>query len=185
MAFRYGFSFTHNDPLLTTPATVINGVISLPIAILAYFFLPDTPGTAKPNWLFSERVSIMLPINQYLGTIGAHILSYRKSNLLRREWEGSDELPKANRIQSRPFSATSRVGKRFFSPSSLVSLPQNPPSEMMSLLFSNSNATFWKPTCHLICLLAESTQQKGQTFSLYRRANSMLLHLILVRYGPC
>lgn len=37
--------------------TVINGVISLPVAILAYFFLPDTPGTAKPNWLFSERVS--------------------------------------------------------------------------------------------------------------------------------
>ncbi|KAI1613227.1 putative pantothenate transporter liz1 [Exophiala viscosa] len=34
---------------------VINGIISLPIAILAYFCLPDTPGTAKPNWLFSER----------------------------------------------------------------------------------------------------------------------------------
>ncbi|KAG0652965.1 Pantothenate transporter liz1 [Hyphodiscus hymeniophilus] len=34
---------------------VINGVISLPLAILAYFFLPDTPGTAKPNWLFTER----------------------------------------------------------------------------------------------------------------------------------
>ncbi|KAF2499872.1 putative pantothenate transporter liz1 [Lophium mytilinum] len=34
---------------------VINGVISLPIAILAYFFLPDTPGTAKPSWIFSER----------------------------------------------------------------------------------------------------------------------------------
>ncbi|KAF8867029.1 putative pantothenate transporter liz1 [Acephala macrosclerotiorum] len=33
---------------------VINGVISLPIAILAYS-LPNTPGTAKPNWLFSER----------------------------------------------------------------------------------------------------------------------------------
>lgn len=37
--------------------TVINGVISLPIAVLAYFFLPDTPGTAKPNWIFTERVS--------------------------------------------------------------------------------------------------------------------------------
>jgi hypothetical protein len=36
---------------------VINGVISLPIAVLAYFFLPDTPGTAKPNWIFTERVS--------------------------------------------------------------------------------------------------------------------------------
>ncbi|KAI9733756.1 MAG: hypothetical protein M1818_007170 [Claussenomyces sp. TS43310] len=34
---------------------VINGIISLPISILAYFFLPDTPGTAKQNWLFSER----------------------------------------------------------------------------------------------------------------------------------
>ncbi|KAN0104087.1 putative pantothenate transporter liz1 [Hyaloscypha variabilis] len=34
---------------------VINGVISLPIAGLAYFFLPDVPGIAKPNWLFSER----------------------------------------------------------------------------------------------------------------------------------
>ncbi|KAF2022570.1 putative pantothenate transporter liz1 [Setomelanomma holmii] len=34
---------------------IINGVISLPIAVLAYFFLPDTPGTAKPNWVFTER----------------------------------------------------------------------------------------------------------------------------------
>ncbi|KAK5065087.1 hypothetical protein LTR84_000923 [Exophiala bonariae] len=34
---------------------IINGVISLPIAVLAYFFLPDVPGNAKPNWLFSER----------------------------------------------------------------------------------------------------------------------------------
>ncbi|KIW67243.1 hypothetical protein PV04_06508 [Phialophora macrospora] len=34
---------------------IINGVISFPIAALAYFFLPDTPGTAKPNWLFTER----------------------------------------------------------------------------------------------------------------------------------
>jgi ACS family pantothenate transporter-like MFS transporter len=34
---------------------VINGIISLPIAVLAYFFLPDTPGTAKPNWIFTER----------------------------------------------------------------------------------------------------------------------------------
>ena len=38
-------------------ATVINGIISFPIAVLAFFCLPDTPGTAKPNWLFSERVS--------------------------------------------------------------------------------------------------------------------------------
>jgi hypothetical protein len=37
---------------------VINGVISLPIAVAAYFFLPDTPGTAKPNWIFTERVSL-------------------------------------------------------------------------------------------------------------------------------
>jgi ACS family pantothenate transporter-like MFS transporter len=35
----------------------MNGIISLPIAILAYFFLPDTPGTAKAGWLFSESVS--------------------------------------------------------------------------------------------------------------------------------
>ncbi|EXJ86020.1 hypothetical protein A1O1_06389 [Capronia coronata CBS 617.96] len=34
---------------------VINGVISFPVAALAYFCLPDTPGTAKPNWLFTER----------------------------------------------------------------------------------------------------------------------------------
>ncbi|KAK3208636.1 hypothetical protein GRF29_77g1471502 [Pseudopithomyces chartarum] len=34
---------------------VINGVISFPIAVLAYFFLPDTPGTAKPNWIFTEQ----------------------------------------------------------------------------------------------------------------------------------
>ncbi|KAL2068570.1 hypothetical protein VTL71DRAFT_14907 [Oculimacula yallundae] len=34
---------------------IINGVISLPVAILAFFFLPDTPGTAKPNWVFTAR----------------------------------------------------------------------------------------------------------------------------------
>lgn len=33
---------------------IINGVISLPVAVLAYFMLPDTPATAKPNWLFTE-----------------------------------------------------------------------------------------------------------------------------------
>lgn len=40
---------------------VINGVISLPVAVLAFFFLPDTPGTAKANWIFTERVSDRLP----------------------------------------------------------------------------------------------------------------------------
>ncbi|KAK0109452.1 hypothetical protein ONS95_002145 [Cadophora gregata] len=34
---------------------VINGVISLPVAVLAFFFLPDTPGTARPNWVFTAR----------------------------------------------------------------------------------------------------------------------------------
>ncbi|KAG4436104.1 hypothetical protein IFR05_008424 [Cadophora sp. M221] len=34
---------------------IINGVISLPVAVLAFFFLPDTPGTAKPNWVFTAR----------------------------------------------------------------------------------------------------------------------------------
>lgn len=38
------------------PITVINGVISLPIAALAFICLPDTPGTAKANWIFTERV---------------------------------------------------------------------------------------------------------------------------------
>ena len=38
--------------------SVINGVISFPIAVLAYFFLPDTPGTAKPNWIFTEQVGL-------------------------------------------------------------------------------------------------------------------------------
>lgn len=41
----------------THSSAVINGVISFPIAVLAYFCLPDTPFTAKPNWLFTERVS--------------------------------------------------------------------------------------------------------------------------------
>jgi ACS family pantothenate transporter-like MFS transporter len=44
-------------PIFWHDFIVINGVISLPIAVLAYFFLPDVPGTAKPNWLFSQRVS--------------------------------------------------------------------------------------------------------------------------------
>jgi hypothetical protein len=65
MALRYVPSLLTTFPLLTKPITVINGVISLPIAILAYFFLPDTPGTAKPNWLFSERVSLTLLLEQY------------------------------------------------------------------------------------------------------------------------
>lgn len=48
-------------PLLIVVGSVINGVISLPIAVAAYFFLPDTPGTAKANWLFTERVRVYLP----------------------------------------------------------------------------------------------------------------------------
>jgi hypothetical protein len=46
------------DSVVNNCLSVINGVISLPIAVLAYFFLPDTPGTAKPNWIFNERVSV-------------------------------------------------------------------------------------------------------------------------------
>jgi ACS family pantothenate transporter-like MFS transporter len=38
---------------------VVNGVISMPIAVAAYFFLPDTPGTAKPNWIFTRRVRLV------------------------------------------------------------------------------------------------------------------------------
>ncbi|OIW22625.1 putative pantothenate transporter liz1 [Coniochaeta ligniaria NRRL 30616] len=34
---------------------IINGVISLPIAGLAFVCLPDTPSTAKANWIFTER----------------------------------------------------------------------------------------------------------------------------------
>ncbi|KAH8902258.1 retrograde regulation protein 2 [Coniochaeta sp. PMI_546] len=34
---------------------IINGVISLPIAALAFVCLPDTPGTARANWIFTER----------------------------------------------------------------------------------------------------------------------------------
>jgi hypothetical protein len=37
---------------------VVNGIISMPIAVAAYFFLPDTPGTAKPNWIFTKRVRV-------------------------------------------------------------------------------------------------------------------------------
>jgi hypothetical protein len=46
------------EHILLLTYLVINGVISLPIAVAAYFFLPDTPGTAKPNWIFTERVSL-------------------------------------------------------------------------------------------------------------------------------
>ena len=46
--------------MLTFIAAVINGCISMPIAILAFFFLPDTPGTAKANWVFTERVSFRI-----------------------------------------------------------------------------------------------------------------------------
>lgn len=58
--WRWLFStLIRHQPYLSSllTALVINGVISLPIAVLAYFFLPDVPGNAKPNWLFSERVS--------------------------------------------------------------------------------------------------------------------------------
>ncbi|KAH3905847.1 hypothetical protein HBH56_214360 [Parastagonospora nodorum] len=44
-----------SDNYITNISLVINGVISMPVAIAAYFFLPDTPGTAKPNWIFTER----------------------------------------------------------------------------------------------------------------------------------
>jgi len=55
-------TLAHHEPYLSSMLMhpVINGVISLPIAVLAYFFLPDVPGNAKANWLFSERVSTTL-----------------------------------------------------------------------------------------------------------------------------
>ncbi|KAH8586080.1 putative pantothenate transporter liz1 [Bisporella sp. PMI_857] len=34
---------------------IINGIISLPVAVVAFFFLPDTPNTAKPTWVFTAR----------------------------------------------------------------------------------------------------------------------------------
>ncbi|KAI8935617.1 hypothetical protein NX059_007146 [Plenodomus lindquistii] len=42
---------------------IINGIISTPIALAAYFFLPDTPACAKPTWVFSQR-EIQLGINR-------------------------------------------------------------------------------------------------------------------------
>jgi hypothetical protein len=47
----------------------------------------------------------------------------------------------------------------------------------------NSNATFWKPTCHVICLLAESTQQTRQKASLHCRTNCTILYLLLTQKG--
>jgi ACS family pantothenate transporter-like MFS transporter len=34
----------------------------MPVAIAAYFFLPDTPGTAKPSWIFTDRVRQSRPL---------------------------------------------------------------------------------------------------------------------------
>lgn len=50
------YCIDHEFIELTDNTTVINGVISLPVAALAFFLLPDTPGTAKANWVFSEKV---------------------------------------------------------------------------------------------------------------------------------
>jgi len=38
---------------------IIDGVISLPIAIAGFFVLPDVPEISKA-WYFSETVSLML-----------------------------------------------------------------------------------------------------------------------------
>lgn len=64
--------------------TVINGVISLPIAVAAYFFLPDTPGTAKPNWIFTAEVSQRMVIA--LQMCSPLTLVLRTSNWPRTEW---------------------------------------------------------------------------------------------------
>jgi MFS family permease len=54
----FGNTVPHDGPPSADDANlVVNGVISMPIAVAAYFFLPDTPGTAKPNWIFTKRVS--------------------------------------------------------------------------------------------------------------------------------
>lgn len=55
----------------------MNGVISLPLAVLAYFFLPDTPGTAKPNWIFSERVSCVTQEGPHLPLSNTPHLGHR------------------------------------------------------------------------------------------------------------
>jgi ACS family pantothenate transporter-like MFS transporter len=69
---EFRLNIMHSHSAASYSVTVINGVISLPIAILAYFFLPDTPGTAKANWLFSERVSITLFPNKPRKVIDNH-----------------------------------------------------------------------------------------------------------------
>lgn len=71
-------------PTLLIHRPVINGCISVPIAILAYFFLPDTPGTAKANWLFSERVSEHLYLSkQWVATDNTQEIELAKERMLR------------------------------------------------------------------------------------------------------
>lgn len=106
MAFQWVYPSLYLPSLLMT--TVINGVISLPIAVLAYFFLPDVPGNAKPNWLFSERVStaiLFLLGNQGFILISS-ICTCRKSSLRKREWQEPAELLRGHHIRLKLFSVT-------------------------------------------------------------------------------
>ena len=63
VALRYIDSTMRSSKFANADVVVINGVISFPIAVLAYFCLPDHPARMKPNWLFTERVSA---ISMYL-----------------------------------------------------------------------------------------------------------------------
>lgn len=119
--------------------------------MLAYFFLPDTPGTAKPNWIFSERVS-------------AHI---RRLSLMGRGWLildlGYPTCPGENE------PGRTEAGRQAIYHSHhprLFDVLEDPP-----LHVDLYNAAVWVATFPVFRLLAQGPQQEGPTDGLYSRSD--------------
>ncbi|CCH44233.1 Pantothenate transporter [Wickerhamomyces ciferrii] len=64
---------------------IVDGIISLPLAVLVVFLLPDIPRTQKPNWIFSNK-EIELAKKRVPTEVKIHA-TFRKSDIL--SWLGT------------------------------------------------------------------------------------------------
>lgn len=96
---------------------IVDGIISLPIALLGYFVLPDIPEIAKPFYLTKEVRSPKLTRNIFFG-FNVTVLKlikqiFRKLLLLRRECSLKEEK-RGNRIQKQSLRRFSPPGTSTF-----------------------------------------------------------------------
>ena len=126
----------------------------MPVAVLAFFFLPDTPGTAKPSWVFTERVSDRS--KEDFGTVLSRSSGHRNCS---RENDKSRPCARRQEVHGKDHSSI------------LHKL------EDLALHTDLHDAAFWITAIHGLCVLAEGSQQEGPATSLYRGTDRMLAHI--------